>query len=50
VEFRYKRACLKELGVEDPHLQLDQLLGLWAYSTLQWQQRHFRRPLQPWTV
>ena len=36
VEFRYKRECLKELGVEDPYLLLDQLPGLWAYSTLQW--------------
>jgi hypothetical protein len=35
VEFRYKRECLKELGVEDPYLLLDQLPGLWAYSTLQ---------------
>jgi len=36
VEFRYQRECLKELGVEDPYLLLDQLPGLWAYSTLQW--------------
>jgi hypothetical protein len=36
VEFRYKRECLKDLGVEDPYLLLDQLPGLWAYSTLQW--------------
>ena len=36
MEFRYKRECLKELGVEDPYLLLDQLPGLWAYSTLQW--------------
>jgi hypothetical protein len=36
VEFRYKRECLKELGVEEPYTLLDQLPGLWAYSTLQW--------------
>src|SRR6476620_3537791 len=36
VEFRCKRECLKELGVDDPYLLLDQLPGLWAYSTLQW--------------
>jgi hypothetical protein len=36
VEFRYKRECLKELGVEDPYALLDQLPGLWAYATLQW--------------
>jgi hypothetical protein len=36
VEFRYKRECLKELGVEEPYEMLDQLAGLWAYSTMQW--------------
>jgi hypothetical protein len=36
VEVRYQRECLKELGVEDPYTLLDQLPGLWAYSTLQW--------------
>ncbi len=36
VEFRYERECLKELGVEDPYAMLDQLPGLWAYSTQQW--------------
>jgi hypothetical protein len=36
VEFRYKRECLHELGVEEPYAFLDQLPGLWAYSTFQW--------------
>jgi hypothetical protein len=36
VEFRYKRECLKELGVEEPYAMLDQLAGLWAYSSAQW--------------
>ena len=36
VEFRYERECLKELGIEDPYTMLDQLPGLWAYSTQQW--------------
>jgi hypothetical protein len=36
VEFRYERECLKELGVEYPYAMLDQLPGLWAYSTQQW--------------
>jgi hypothetical protein len=36
VEFRYKRECLHELSVEEPHAFLDQLPGLWAYSTFQW--------------
>ncbi len=36
VEFRYKRECLKELGVEEPYEMLDQLAGMWAYSTMQW--------------
>ena len=36
VEFRYKRECLKELGVEESYEMLDQLAGLWAYSTMQW--------------
>jgi hypothetical protein len=36
VEFRYKRDCLKELGVEDPYAFLDQLPKLWAYSTKVW--------------
>jgi len=36
VEFRYKRECLKELGVEEPYAFLDQLPTLWAYSTKVW--------------
>ena len=36
VEFRYRRECLKELGVEEPYAMLDQLAGLWAYSSAQW--------------
>jgi hypothetical protein len=36
VEFRYKRECLRELGVEDAYAFLDQLPGLWAYSSAQW--------------
>jgi hypothetical protein len=36
VEFRYKRECLRELGIECPYELLDQLAGLWGYSTMQW--------------
>jgi hypothetical protein len=36
VEFRYKRECLREMGVEEAHAFLDQLPSLWAYSTKQW--------------
>jgi hypothetical protein len=36
VEFRYKRECLRELGVEEAYNFLDQIPGLWAYSSLQW--------------
>jgi hypothetical protein len=36
VEFRYKRECLRDLGIECPYELLDQLAGLWAYSTLHW--------------
>jgi hypothetical protein len=36
VEFRYKRECLRELGVEEAYDFLDQMPGLWAYSSLQW--------------
>src|SRR5690348_1702414 len=36
VEFRYKRECLRELGVEDAYEFLDQLPGLWAYSSAEW--------------
>jgi hypothetical protein len=36
VEFRYKRECLKEMGVEETYAFLDQIAGLWAYSTKLW--------------
>jgi hypothetical protein len=36
VEFRYKRECLREMGVEEAYAFLDQLPSLWAYSTKQW--------------
>jgi hypothetical protein len=36
VEFRYERECLREMGIEDPYELLDQLDGLWAYSSQQW--------------
>jgi hypothetical protein len=36
VEFRYKRECLHEMGIEDPYELLDQLPALWAYSSAQW--------------
>jgi hypothetical protein len=36
VEFRYKRECLREMGVEGAYAFLDQLPSLWAYSTKQW--------------
>jgi hypothetical protein len=36
VEFRYTRECLRELGSECPYGLLDQLAGLWDYSTLHW--------------
>jgi hypothetical protein len=36
VEFRYKRVCLREMGVEEAYAFLDQLPALWAYSTKQW--------------
>jgi hypothetical protein len=36
VEFRYKRECLHEMGVEEPYAMLDQLAGLWAYSSAHW--------------
>jgi hypothetical protein len=36
VEFRYERECLREMGIEDPYAMLDELAGLWAYSSLQW--------------
>jgi hypothetical protein len=36
VEFRYKRECLREMGVEEAYAFLDQIPSLWAYSTKQW--------------
>jgi hypothetical protein len=36
VEFRYERECLRELEVEEAYAFLDQLPGLWAYSTIEW--------------
>jgi hypothetical protein len=36
VEFRYERDCLRELSVEEAYAFLDQLPGLWAYSTVTW--------------
>jgi hypothetical protein len=36
VELRYKRECLREMGVEEAYAFLDQLPSLWAYSTKQW--------------
>lgn len=36
VEFVYKRACLKEMGIECPYELLDRLAGLWGYSTAMW--------------
>jgi hypothetical protein len=38
VEFRYKRDCLRELGVDDAEAFLEQrrLEQLWAYSTKSW--------------
>jgi hypothetical protein len=38
IEFRYKRECLRELGVDDASAFLDrrQLPSLWAYSTKSW--------------
>jgi hypothetical protein len=35
-EFRYKRECLREMKVEEAYAFLDQIPGLWAYSTKQW--------------
>ena len=35
VEFRYKRECLREMGVDEAFAFLDQITG-WAYSTKQW--------------
>src|SRR5579875_168399 len=36
VEFRYKRECLHEMGIECPYDMLDQLSEMWAYSTQKW--------------
>jgi hypothetical protein len=36
VEFRYKRECLREMGVEEAYAFLDQIPSLWAYSTKHW--------------
>ena len=36
VEFRYKRECLREMGIEEAYAFLDQIPSLWAYSTKQW--------------
>jgi hypothetical protein len=36
VEFRHKRECLREMGVEEAYAFLDQIPSLWAYSTKQW--------------
>ncbi len=36
VEFRYKRECLHEMGIECPYDMLDRLPELWAYSTQKW--------------
>jgi hypothetical protein len=36
VEFRYERECLREMSIEDPYAMLDELSGMWAYSSLQW--------------
>ncbi len=36
VEFRFKRECLHEMGIECPYEMLDHLADLWAYSTKKW--------------
>ena len=36
VEFRYKRECLREMAVDEAFAFLDQISGLWAYSTKHW--------------
>ncbi len=35
-EFRYKRACLNEMGIDEPYDMLDRLPNMWAYSTKKW--------------
>src|SRR5262249_45662271 len=46
VEFRYERECLRELGVEEAYAALDQLPGLWAYSTREWLRHTLPDPTQ----
>jgi hypothetical protein len=57
VEFRYKRECLREMGVGDAlvFLEVERLASLWAYSSQEWL-RHTcpspdtnkaRRPVSP---
>jgi len=46
VEFRYERECLRELGVEEAYAALDQLAGLWAYSTCEWLRHTLPDPAQ----
>lgn len=36
IEFRSKRECLRELGIEEAYAYLDQLPSHWAYSTKKW--------------
>ncbi|MBA3823192.1 MAG: hypothetical protein H0X24_04695 [Ktedonobacterales bacterium] len=36
VEFRYKRACLNEMGIDEPYDMLGRLPNMWAYSTKKW--------------
>jgi hypothetical protein len=36
IEFRYGREWLRTHGIEDPYDMLDQLDGMWAYSTQIW--------------
>jgi hypothetical protein len=38
VEFRYKRECLREMGIGDAlaFLEAERLASLWAYSSLEW--------------
>lgn len=36
IEFRYKRECLKEFGIESVFSLLEKLLQLWAYSSKKW--------------
>jgi hypothetical protein len=36
VEFRYKRECLHEMGIECPYDMLGEFDRMWAYSTQKW--------------